>query len=135
VLARRRSRGYTLIEVLVAFVILAMALTVLLRIFSGGVRNVAVSSDYAKAVLIAESRLATAGIDDTLAPGETDGIENGRFRWTRVVTDYEPTSSYQSTVKGLRAYHVTVTVSWPNGDKERQVELNTVRLMHEGRRS
>ena len=46
-----------------------MALTVLLRIFSGGVRNVAVSSDYAKAVLIAESRLATAGIDDTLAPG------------------------------------------------------------------
>ena len=82
-LARRRSRGYTLIEVLVAFVILAMALTVLLRIFSGGVRNVAVSSDYAKAVLIAESRLATAGIDDTLAPGETDGIENGRFRWTR----------------------------------------------------
>ena len=37
-------------------------------------RNVAVSSDYAKAVLIAESRLATAGIDDTLAPGETDGF-------------------------------------------------------------
>ena len=49
---------------------MAMALTVLLRIFSGGVRNVAVSADYAKAVLIAESRLATAGIDDTLAPGD-----------------------------------------------------------------
>ena len=132
---RRRSRGYTLIEVLVAFVIMAMALPVLLKIFSGGVRNVAVSSDYAKAVLIAESRIATAGIDDTLAPGETGGIEKGRFRWTRVVTDYEPTSSYRSTVKGLHAYHVTVTVSWPNGDKERQVEINTVRLMHEGRRS
>jgi general secretion pathway protein I len=131
----RGNRGYTLIEVLVAFVILAMALTVLLRIFSGGVRNVAVSSDYAKAVLIAESRLATAGIDDTLAPGETDGVESGRFRWTRVVTDYEPANDYGSTVKGLRAYHVTVTVSWPNGDKERRVELNTVRLMHVGRRS
>ena len=134
-LPRRRSRGYTLVEVLVAFVIMAMALTVLLRIFSGGVRNVAVSSDYAKAVLIAESRLATAGIDDTLAPGETDGVENGRFRWTRVVTDYEPAFDYRSAVKGLRAYHVTVTVSWPNGDKERRVELNTVRLMHEGQRS
>jgi len=115
--------------------IMAMALTVLLRIFSGGVRNVAVSSDYAKAVLIAESRLATAGIDDTLAPGETDGVENGRFRWTRVVTDYEPAFDYRSAAKGLRAYHVTVSVTWPNGDKERRVELNTVRLLHEGQRS
>lgn len=131
---RRRSSGYTLVEVLVAFVILAMALSVLLRIFSGGVRNVGVSSDYAKAVLIAESRLATAGIDDTLAPGETDGVENGRFRWTRVVTDYEPSFGYRAAVKGLRAYHVSVSVSWPNGDKERRVELNTVRLVHGGQR-
>ena len=134
-LPRRRSRGYTLVEVLVAFVIMAMALTVLLRIFSGGVRKVAVSSDYAKAVLIAESRLATAGIDDTLAPGETDGIENGRFRWMRVVSDYEPSTDYNSTVRGLHAYHVTVTVSWPNGEKERRVELSTVRVVHDGKRS
>jgi len=134
-LPRRRSRGYTLIEVLVAFMIMALALTVLLRIFSGGVRNVAVSSDYAQAVLIAESRLATAGIDDTLAPGETGGLENGRFRWTRVVSDYEPSFDYRPAVDGLHAYRVAVSVSWPNGDKERRVELKTVRIVHEGRRS
>ena len=60
---RKRSRGYTLVEVLVAFMIMALALTVLLRIFASGVRNVSVSSEYAQAVLIGESRLATAGID------------------------------------------------------------------------
>ena len=38
-------------------------------------------------------------------------------------------------MKGLRAYHVTVTVSWPNGDRERRVELTTVRLVNEGKRS
>jgi general secretion pathway protein I len=134
-LPRRRNRGYTLIEVLVAFVIMALALTVLLRIFSGGVRNVAVSSDYAQAVLIAESRLATAGIDDTLAPGETDGIENARFRWSRVVTDYEPAFDYRSAVKGLRAYRIEVSVTWPNGDRERRVAVSTIKLVHEGRRS
>ncbi len=132
---RQRSRGYSLIEVLVAFMIMALALTVLLRIFSGGVRNVAVSSDYAQAVLIAESRLATAGIDDTLAPGETDGVENGRFHWSRVVTEYEPAFDYRSAVRGLRAYRVEVSVTWPNGDKERRIALSTVKLMHEGRRT
>ena len=132
---RKRNQGFTLIEVLVAFMIMALALTVLLKIFSGGVRNVAVSADYAQAVLIAESRLATAGIDDTLAPGETDGMENERFYWSRVVTDYEPAFDYKSTVKGLRAYRVIVSVTWPNGDRERRVELSTVKIMHEGRSS
>ena len=129
-----RQSGYTLIEVLVAFVILAMALTVILRIFSGGVRNVAVSSDYAKAVLIAESRLATAGIDGMLAPGELSGTEAGRFQWTRLVTNYQPTPDYSTNANGSRAYHVAVTVSWPNGDRERRIELATVKLMHDERR-
>ena len=79
-LPRRHSRGYTLVEVLVAFVILAMALSVLLRIFSGGVRNVGVSSDYAKAVLIAESRLATAGIEQRLPEGLGDRAHAFRIR-------------------------------------------------------
>ena len=58
-----RQSGYTLIEVLVAFMILALALTVLMRIFSGGLRNVSVSSDYAVATLIAESRLAATAVE------------------------------------------------------------------------
>ena len=128
---RRRSRGYTLIEVLVAFMIMALALTVLLRIFSGGVRNVGVASGYAEAVLIGESRLATAGIDETLAPGETSGVEGANFHWTRRVTRYEPAVDYTTRVKGSQAYFVTVTVTWPNGDRERSIDLSTVKLLHE----
>ena len=131
---KHRSRGYTLIEVLVAFMIMSLALTVLLRIFSGGLRNVSVSSDYSQAVLIAESRLATAGIDGMLAPGELSGTEAGRFQWTRLVTNYQPTPDYSTNAKGSRAYHVAVTVSWPNGDRERRIELATVKLMHDERR-
>ena len=125
--------GYTLIEVLVAFMILALALTVLLRIFSGGVRNVGVASGYAEAVLIGESRLATAGIDETLAPGETSGVEGENFHWTRRVTRYEPSDNYATHVKGTHAYFVTVTVTWPNGDNERSIDLSTVKLLHEKR--
>jgi general secretion pathway protein I len=123
-----RQSGYTLIEVLVAFMILALALTVLLRIFSGGLRNVSVSSDYATATLIAESRLAAAGIDIPLRPGETSGTEGERFEWTVSVQDYQPWPGYRSAAKGVDAYRVTVTVEWPNGDNTRSVGLSTVRL-------
>ena len=128
----RRQSGYTLIEVLVAFMILALALTVLMRIFSGGLRNVSVSSDYAVATLIAESRLAATGIDVPLQPGERSGTEGERFEWTVSVQDYDPWPGYRSAAKGVDAFRVTVTVEWPNGDSTRSVGLSTVRLLTEG---
>ena len=127
-----RQSGYTLIEVLVAFMILALALTVLLRIFSGGLRNVSVSSDYATATLIAESRLAAAGIDIPLRPGETSGTEGERFEWTVSVQDYQPWPGYRAASQAVDAYRVTVTVEWPHGDNTRSVGLSTVRLRTEG---
>jgi len=126
--SERHSRGYTLIEVLVAFMIMAMALTVLLRIFSGGVRNIAVSSDYATAVLIAESQLAAAGIGEEIYAGETHGIEEERFEWTRSVTPYLPSPGYTSPAKNLEAWYVTITVEWPHGDSHRSIDMSTVRL-------
>jgi len=134
--ASRRNSGYTLVEVLVAFVILALALTVLLRIFSGGVRNVSVSSDYARAVLIAESRLASAGIEGILAPGETSGTEDERFQWVQTVHEYTPSLDYEASAQKVPAYYVTVSVQWPHANGTRSIDLSTVRLLRqEGRES
>jgi len=129
-LSKRHNQGYTLIEVLVAFMIMALALTVLLRIFSGGLRNISVSSDYAQAVLIAESRLAAAGIDGPLFPGETAGVEGEQFQWTRRVTEYLPSPRYSAPARGLQAWHVTVSVEWPNGSNTRSIDVSTIRLLH-----
>lgn len=125
----RHNSGYTLVEVLVAFVILALALTVLLRIFSGGVRNVSVSSDYARAVLIAESRLASAGIEGVLAPGETSGTEDERFQWVQTVHEYMPSFDYKVSAQKVPAYYVTVSVRWSHADSTRSIDLSTVRLL------
>ena len=125
---KRRASGYTLIEVLVAFMILALALTVLLRIFSSGLRNVSLSSDYAHAVLVAESQLATAGITSMLQPGETHGNDGGKFSWTRVVTTYTPFDDYYQSGAQVPAYYITVTVEWPHAGRTRQVNLSSIRL-------
>ncbi len=123
------SRGYTLIEVLVAFMILALALTVLLRIFSGGLRNVSVSSDYAQAALIAESQLAVAGLGGRLSPGVSRGEVDERFQWTQTVSAYSPFPGYAASAKNIPAFYVSVTVEWPHGNGTRSIDLATVRLL------
>ena len=125
---RLNSRGYSLIEVLVAFMILALALTVLLRIFSGGLSNISASADYARAVLVAEAQLAGAGIAGELSPGETTGEEAGRYRWSRKVTAYPLVGTTGIADQPVSAYQVTVTVEWPRGAQLRQVDLTSLRL-------
>ncbi|MES9912720.1 MAG: type II secretion system protein, partial [Candidatus Sedimenticola sp. 4PFRAG1] len=50
------ERGFTLLEVLVAFVILVMSLSVLFRIFSGGLQNLDSASTNAKLYCSERSR-------------------------------------------------------------------------------
>ena len=123
VIPSRHSAGYTLIEVLVAMAILALSLGVLLQIFSGGLRNISVSGDYARAVLIAETHLDSAGASSVLSPGSSTGITEQKFRWTRTVEDY---SFYSDPI--LQAYTVTVDVEWPHADRVRRVTLKGIKL-------
>lgn len=55
------QRGFSLLEVLVAFAILSLSLGVLLQVFATGLRNAGVTDDYTRATLYAESILTAIG--------------------------------------------------------------------------
>jgi len=123
-----QQQGFTLIETLVAFMILALSLTVILRIFSGGLRNVALSEDYARAVLLAESQLSVTGISTPLERGVSSGEWDTHFRWERVIEPYRPWNEDKVLTTPLLAYRVTVSVDWDNAGRTRQITLSSVRL-------
>jgi len=127
-IASRQQRGFTLIEVLVAFMILAISLSVIFRIFSGGLRNIALSEDYARAVLVAEAQLAGVGVSAPLLVGMTTGEWDARFHWERVIEPYHPWEQDKALVVLLPAYRVTVSVDWDHAGQKRQVTLSSVRL-------
>lgn len=82
-----KNAGFTLIEVLVAFVILAGSVLALMQLFSGGLNAAQRLDDSSKAATYAESRLAETLAQKELGEGSASGeYEAGRFRWTSSVT-------------------------------------------------
>jgi general secretion pathway protein I len=122
------QQGFTLIEVLVAFMILTLSLSVLLRIFSGGLTNVAVAGDYAQAVLVAESQLAVVGRSEPLLVGQSYGKSGERFRWQRTIESYLPREDDTALTVPVSGYNVSVEVSWTHNGRDRQITLNSLRV-------
>jgi len=126
--AEPSQRGYTLIEVLVAFAILAMTLAVLYRIFAAGLLNIGVSSEYLQAVLIAERQLEAAGAGESLQPGRREGIALGKYSWTQTIAAAAPAALVPGQQTRFAVFRVNVRVQWPGGRDMREIDLETLRI-------
>jgi general secretion pathway protein I len=130
-----RQRGFSLLEVLVAFVILSLVATALFRLFSGALVNASAADDYTRAVLVAESALTEAAAAVPLVEATGSGsAEEGRISWTTHVTAYNPpdlTPDIERVAETMptRLYRITadVTFAAPSGGT-RTFALATLRL-------
>mgnify|MGYP001093098421 CR=1 FL=1 len=110
---KQACRGFSLLEVLVAFIILSLALGVLMRIFSGGLGNIGAAEHYSRAVAIAESQLAAAGIESPLTEGENAGETENGYTWRTSVRRYDADEQpLEGVVLPVDLYQVEVTVNW-----------------------
>ena len=129
-----RQQGFSLLEILVAFSILAVSLGVLMQIFSSSLRNADVSRRQAQAVALAQSLLAAAGIEAPLAQGEQSGTVDEQFRWTLTTTPMTLGGSEEAAtpkpIGGLELWELTAQVSWggQGSERDRSLELTTLRL-------
>ena len=124
---KKQQRGFSLLETLVAFAILVLVLSVIMNIMGNGSRASRLSYDYSQAVLIGQSKLAEIQSKQKLI----SGIAADRFHWqvettTAEYPDLGASASYQRT---FTTEDVIVTVSWDSAGKQRQIQLETVRLV------
>lgn len=142
---KRLIRGFTLIEILVALIILGLSLGVIMQIFSAGLDRARKTEARAVAVQLAESKLAAIGIEEPLTEGVTDGQFDERFRWRVLVQPYRPAGGAPNgdqpgddtdeTTALVHAYAVNVRVFWSDGGggdgggDDGTVSLSTIRLV------
>jgi general secretion pathway protein I len=123
--ATRLSRGFTLLEILVAMVILAIAGGALIQSFSLGLRGVVVADQHETALAYARSYLDRIGNDLPLREGELLGDLEDGLQW-RASIQAHPLPAKQSRAQPtVRAYMIEVAVSRNQTDV---VSLKTLRL-------
>lgn len=123
----------SLIEVLVAFVILGMVMSVIMRINATSMRNHDVSKAYRDALRVAESRLASEGLDSTLVSINSSGEASPDIRWEFTRQAYSGWS--EERLLGLPAEPVEerITVSWGSEPFDRELSFSRIKLLYGGR--
>ena len=126
------QRGYSLIEVIVAFALLALALSLLLGTLSGATRQVRWSGDAGRAALHAQSLMDTVGVGEPLRPGQRNGeFDDGRYRWSLQVNPWSDGLPVTGPVAPAdnRLYELVLTVRWDDGGPRERLQLRSLRLV------
>jgi general secretion pathway protein I len=119
--------GFSLLETLVAVMILAISLVVIQQLFSEGLRNGKLTEDYARALFLAQSKMETMLLPGNLMAGHEDGDFDKGFSWSTTVAWIPPA---EGTGLGRKQdlFDVCVKVRWKEGSREKSVALNTIAI-------
>ena len=126
-----RGNGFTLLEVVVALAIAAMALVGLFQAGSGGLFAVDTAARAQEAVQRAQSHLAAVGRDAALVQGDFTDDDGGGYRWrlrVRPVATHQALAPDGNSAIPATLYDVEVAISWPGRSGDRSVVLKTLRL-------
>ena len=129
---RSQQGGFTLLEVLLAFVVFALSFAVTLEILAGATRNTSRAREYTEATLIAHSLMDQVGLDIPLASGATYEGEEGNYRWELAIFDFEGIAENSRSIElmdltGIALLEVECLVSWGEGTRERSQTFSTVK--------
>ncbi|HSR10780.1 MAG TPA: type II secretion system protein [Thermodesulfobacteriota bacterium] len=109
---KRDTRGFTLIEVVVAISILGLGLVVIMELFAGGLRSGRASQEHTKAAGYARLKIEEVSLARTLQEGVETGEFDREYRWSVDVrkVDLVPAGREVNYSPAVDLYRVRVEV-------------------------
>lgn len=136
----RSEDGFTLLEVLVAFTIAALALGVMFSAVLGGLRTAAIADHVQEALVLARSHLAEAraavASGSVVAQSEQQGDDGHGFHWAvqirpaaSVALPRPDDAQPEAPASKATLFAIGITVSWTGDGGHRQVHLDGAKLV------
>lgn len=123
------GEGFTLVETLTAMMVLAISLTAILQIFSGGLRTSRVSDEYTRAIFHAREKMDELLLLGRLQDEDLNGTFTDGYEWTaRIVRMKTEENSDEAFDLPVELYGIVVTVFWNTDGRTKQFEINTLHL-------
>ena len=134
----RRNGGFTLLELLLAFMVFALSFATVMEILSGSMRNTVRARHYTEAALTAQSVMDQVGVEIPLEPGFMANGESGDYRWELEIYDYQGTEGEFTAVElaeltPIALWQVDLYVSWGEPPRDSSRRFSTVKAMLAGR--
>ena len=129
---RRTSRGFTLLEVMLAFVVFALSFATVLEIMAGSMRSVRRASDDTQVALFAQSIMDLVGTEIPIEEGQFNGMGMDRYEWRLDiylydVSDEDMRSQELAEMSGIELYRVDLDINWDVGRRQRDLHFSTMR--------
>ena len=125
--SRSGHSGFTLLEVLVSLAIIAIAVTVVLQLFSADLRAISASENYLSAVTKAEAKMREVLDDENLAEKAWSDVTPDGYRMDIYVSDV---LKDRTNTLPVRLVEVGLTMRWTTGIKEKVLTLKTMKLIN-----
>ena len=134
---KRQARGFTLLEVMLAFALLAFAMGLLIGMLANGLHQVSRAESATEATLYAQSLLDPLGTLEPIAVGERNGYFQGnRYRWRLQVTPAQDPAPRAVVVTAPTSevltppvlYRIALDVSWGDGGRGQSLHFATLRV-------
>jgi prepilin-type N-terminal cleavage/methylation domain-containing protein len=123
----KNEQGFSLLEVVVALMIMAGGFLAVLNLFSGSVRSVDFSGQYLKAVTLANSKMNELEIQNFKVDDSSGNFKNEEnYRWEVDISPYD--SDLNNEESGVQLQKILLKVLWNDDGHTRNIGLATLRL-------
>jgi general secretion pathway protein I len=125
-----RQGGFSLLEVIAAIAILAIAFAALMQVAGSSMSLTARANERTQAALRARTLLDGAFVMEPLQEVSTDGRVDDAYRWEMHVTRYQPPDQPAVADAGVasRMYRIDLDVIWGADGSERHARFATLRM-------
>lgn len=124
------ERGFTLVEALVAFAILAATLVALYEAMGTGLKGLDRSARVDEAVLVAESKLDELKALKAIPQAPLEGVvEHTPYRWSAELVADEAPEAQDLAASPVRLQKIKLIVTWQDGGVSHRIAVERLLIL------